>query len=116
MTDLFFKETVEVMKEIAPAWRMQDMHAIMRRLHEAYQLKKPTCFEIREDMPDDMRLMLYSWQHNPEGIPTTIQQEDDRSLNLSDVDIWIWLKDRKSTRHVLFYLDSMGKSYPCILT
>ena len=30
MTDLFFKETVEVMKEIAPAWHMQDMHTIMR--------------------------------------------------------------------------------------
>ena len=50
------------------------------------------CFEIREDMPDNMRLMLYSWQHNPEGIPTAIRQEDDGSLNLSNVDIWIWLK------------------------
>ena len=43
-------------------------------------------------MPNDMWLMLYSWQHNPEGVPTTIQQEDDWSLNLSDIDIWIWLK------------------------
>ena len=30
MTDLFFKETVEVVKEIAPVWCMQDMHAIMQ--------------------------------------------------------------------------------------
>ena len=30
MTDLFFKETVEVMKEIAPTWSMWDMHAIMQ--------------------------------------------------------------------------------------
>ena len=29
---------------------------------------------------------------NPEGVPTAIQQEDDGSLNLSDVDIWMWLK------------------------
>ena len=36
--------------------------------------------------------MLHAWQHNPEGVPTTIQQEDDGSLNLSDVDIWMWLK------------------------
>ena len=43
-------------------------------------------------MPDNMQSMLYLWQHNPEGIPTAIQQEDDGSLNLSDVDIWIWLK------------------------
>ena len=54
MTNLFFKETVEVVKEIAPAWCMQDMHTIMQRLREAYQSKKPTCFEIREDTPDDM--------------------------------------------------------------
>ena len=92
MTDLFFKETVEVVKEITPAWCMQDMHAIMRRLREAYQLKKPPCFKIREDTPDDMQLMLSLWQCNPEGVPTAIQQEDDGSLNLSDVDIWMWLK------------------------
>ena len=41
MTDPFFKETVEVVKEIAPGWRTWDMHAIMQRLREAYQSKKP---------------------------------------------------------------------------
>ena len=72
MTDPFFKEMVEVIKEIAPIWRMRDMHAIMQRLHEAYQSKKPTCFKIRKDTPDNMRSMLSSWQHNPEGVPTAI--------------------------------------------
>ena len=72
-------------------WCMWDMHAIMCQLHEAYQSKKPPCFKIREDTPDDMQSMLSSWQHNPEGVPTTIRQEDDGSLNLSDVDIWMWL-------------------------
>ena len=80
------------MKEIAPAWCMRDMHAIMWRLYEAYQSKKPLCFKIRGDTPDDMQSMLSLWQQNLEGVPTTIQQEDDRSLNLSDVDIWMWLK------------------------
>ena len=92
MTDPFFKETVKVMNEIAPRWHTQDMHAIMRRLREAYQSKKPPCFTIREGTPNDMQSMLHAWQHNPEGVPTTIQQEDDGSLNLSDVDIWMWLK------------------------
>ena len=36
--------------------------------------------------------MLHAWQHNPEGVPTAIRQEDDGSLNPSDVDIWMWLK------------------------
>ena len=39
-----------------------------------------------------MQSMLHAWQRNPEGVPTAIQQEDDGSLNLSDVDIWMWLK------------------------
>ena len=71
MTDPFFKETVKVMKEITPAWRTQDMHAIMRRLREAYQSKKPPCFMIREDTPNNMQSMLHAWQRNPEGVPTT---------------------------------------------
>ena len=50
------------------------------------------CFKIREDTPNDMRAMLSLWQHNLEGVLATIQQEDDRLLNLSNVDIWMWLK------------------------
>ena len=61
-------------------------------MHEAYQLKKPLCFKIREDTPNDMQSMLYAWQHNPEGVPTAIRQGDDGSLNLSNVNIWMWLK------------------------
>ena len=48
-----------------------------------------------------MRAMLSLWQHNPEGVPTTIQQEDDGSLNLSDVDIWMWLKFITPTKGVM---------------
>ena len=47
---------------------------------------------IREGTPDDMQSILHAWQHNPKGVPTTIRQEDDVSLNLSNVDIWMWLK------------------------
>ena len=59
------------------------------------------CFEIREDTPDDMQSMLFLWQHNPEGVPTAIQQEDDGSLNLSNVDIWMWLKLVTPTKGVM---------------
>ena len=48
-----------------------------------------------------MRSMLFLWQHNPEGVPTTIQQEDDGSLNLFDVDIWMWLKIITPTKGVV---------------
>ena len=72
MTNLFFKDTVKVVKEITPGWRTRDMHAIMQRLCEAYQSKKPPWFMIREGTPDDMQSMIHTWQHNPEGVPTTI--------------------------------------------
>ena len=39
-----------------------------------------------------MHAMLSLWQLNPKGVPATICQEDDGSLNLYDVDIWMWLK------------------------
>ena len=54
MMDPFFKEMVEVVKEIAPAWHTWDMHTIMQRLHEAYQSKKPSCYKIQEETPNDM--------------------------------------------------------------
>ena len=72
MMDPFFREMVEVVKEIAPAWHTWDMHAIIQHLPEAYQLKKPLCFKIREDTSEDMQAMLSLWQHNPEGVPTSI--------------------------------------------
>ena len=77
------------------------MHAIMQRLHEAYQLKKPSCFKIWEDTPDDMWAILSLWQHNQEGVPAAIRQEDDGLLNLSNVDIWIWLKVITPTKGVM---------------
>ena len=95
------KETVEVMKEITPTWRMWDMHAIMQQLHEAYQLKKPLCFKIQDETPDNMWAMLSLWQHNPEGVPTAIRQEDDGSLNLSNVDFWMWLRATTPTKGMM---------------
>ena len=45
-----------------------------------------------------MRPMLSLWQHNSEGVPATIQQEDDSSLNISNVDIWMWLRATTPTK------------------
>ena len=43
-------------------------------------------------MPPDIAVVLKKWEHNPEGVPTAIQQEKDGSLNYTDVNIWMWLK------------------------
>ena len=47
-----------------------------------------------------MVAMLSQWQHNPEGVATTIRQ-DDGSLNTSNVDIWIWLRATTPTKGVM---------------
>ena len=77
------------------------MHAIMWWLREAYESKKPSCFKIWEETPKDMQAMLSLWQHNPEGFLAAIWQEDDSSLNLSDVDIWMWLRATTPTKGVM---------------
>ena len=48
-----------------------------------------------------MMAMLSLWQHSSEGVPTTIRQEDDGSLNISDVDIWMWLRATTPTKSVM---------------
>ena len=45
--------------------------------------------------------MLSLWQHNPGGVPATIQQEDDSSLNLSNVHIWMWLRATTPTKGMM---------------
>ena len=101
MTDPFFKEMVKIVKKIAPTWCMWDMHTLMQQVHEEHQSKKPPCFKIQDGTPTDMMAMLSLWQHNPEGVPTTIQQEDDGSLNTSDVDIWMWLRATTPTKGMM---------------
>jgi hypothetical protein len=37
--------------------------------------------------------VLQSWQYNPEGVPLPIHGESDGTLNTSDIDVWMWLKE-----------------------
>ena len=73
----------------------------MQSCNDCMKSKKPSCFKIWEETPNDMWAMLSLWQHNPEGVPTAIRQEDDGSLNLSDVDIWMWLRATTPTTGVM---------------
>jgi hypothetical protein len=36
--------------------------------------------------------VLHSWLHNPKGVPLPIHGESDGNLNISDIDVWMWLK------------------------
>ena len=54
--------------------------------------KKKAYFVIPDTMPADIAVVLKKWEHNPEGVPTAIRQEQDGGLNYTDIDIWMWLK------------------------
>ena len=101
MTDLFFIETAEVMETIAPMLCMQDMHALMQQVCDVARSKKPSCFKIQNGTPADMAAMLAQWQYNLEGVPAAIRQEDDGSLNTSDVNIWMWLRADTPSKGVM---------------
>ena len=92
----FFIETADIVSTIAPALHMWEMYALMHWVHEIARSERPPCFNIQ-----DMAMMLAQWQHNPEGVPTAIWQENDSSLNTSDVDIWMWLRAITLTKGVM---------------
>jgi hypothetical protein len=34
---------------------------------------------------------MEKWLNNPTGIPLAIREEPDKTLNLSDMDVWAWV-------------------------
>jgi hypothetical protein len=43
-------------------------------------------------MVQDIINVLQGWRHNPEGVPLPIHRESNGTLNISDIDIRMWLK------------------------
>jgi hypothetical protein len=54
---------------------------------------KPDRFGIGASTAGDIVTVLRGWEHNPEGIPAPIRGESDGMLNVSDIDVWMWLKE-----------------------
>jgi hypothetical protein len=53
---------------------------------------KPDQFGIGVGTTGDIVAILRGWQHNPEGVPAPIRGESDGTLNISDIDVWMWLR------------------------
>ena len=65
------------------------MHAALTWYNRSLKLAKPHLFEIEDFTAPDMVELLTLWHTNPAGVPYAIYQESDRTLNHSDVDIWM---------------------------
>ena len=68
------------------------MWAALRRIQLQTQSENATLIKILSMTPTDTLPLLRGWQVNPDGVPPAVCQEEDRSMNLLDVDIWLWMQ------------------------
>ena len=47
---------------------------------------------ILPSTPVDTQPLLRGWQLNPDGVPPAIHQEDNGTMHLLDIDIWMWVQ------------------------
>jgi hypothetical protein len=94
LDDIQFQELQELAKLTPPAECMREMMTTFRRIQaqRCNDNPKPKRFGIHLSTPGDMVPVLQSRQHNPEGVALQIRGESDGTLNTSDVDVWMWLK------------------------
>jgi hypothetical protein len=52
-------------------------------------------------MAGDIVTVLPGWRHNPKCVPLPIHNESDGTLNISDIDVWMWLKKLSPTSQPL---------------
>ena len=89
-----FQELYELAKLTPPAERTREMITTFRHVNAQRRVDnpKPDRFGIRAGTAGDIVTILRAWQHNPEGVPAPIRGESDGTLNVSDVDIWMWMR------------------------
>ena len=68
------------------------MHAALWRVTDHSCAHKVRLITILPTTPVDTQPLLQGWQLNPDGVPPAVRQEDDGTMNLLDVDIWMWVQ------------------------
>ena len=93
--DLQSSNFLTLVKEARHTPRDQLMHPMCTALQHITQHSQATnmsLITILPSTPVDTQPMLKSWQLNPHGVPPTVHQEDDSTMHLLDVDIWMWVQ------------------------
>ena len=68
------------------------MHAALWRVASSSWPNTVSLITILPTTPVDTQPLLRGWQLNPDGVPPAIHQEDDGTMHLLDVDIWMWVQ------------------------
>jgi hypothetical protein len=86
--DIHFKELHELTKMTCPTAHTQEMNIALRHVDNP----KPDWFGVSPGMAQDIIDMLQGWFHNPEGVPLLICGDSEGTVNISGIDVWMWLK------------------------
>ena len=65
------------------------LHALKHEKAQACA-SKPTPFMIQPGITKELTSMMQTWLMNKAACPPAIRQEPDNTLNLLDVDFWLW--------------------------
>jgi hypothetical protein len=68
------------------------MHIVICRMTTQAHSSNVSLITVLPTTPVDTIAMIKGWQLNPHGVPPVVRQESDGTMNLHDVDIWMWLQ------------------------
>ena len=68
------------------------MCTALRRVTDHSHAHKVRLITILPTTLVDTQPLLRGWQLNPDRVPPAVCQEDDGTMNLLDVDIWMWVQ------------------------
>jgi hypothetical protein len=72
--------------------RTASMRVVIHRMTTQARSANVSLITTLPTMPVDTLDLLKGWQLNPHGVPPAVRQELDGTMNLHDVDIWMWLQ------------------------
>ena len=84
--------------ERTPEEHMIILRALKHKKEQAHALR-PTPFMIPPGIAKELTSMMQTWLMNKAECPPAVRQEPDNTLNLLDVDFWLWY--RKVTPKVM---------------
>ena len=65
------------------------LHALKHEKAQA-RASQPTPFMIPSGIAKELTSMMQTWLMNEAACPPAVRQEPDNTLNLLDVDFWLW--------------------------
>jgi hypothetical protein len=69
------------------------MHVAIKRMATQARSTNVSLITVLPSTPVDTLEMIRGWQLNPHGVLPVVQQESDGTMNLHNVDIWMWLQN-----------------------